>query len=45
MLHHIGRMCFSLPDVNEPEYETKAKAAVEALLKVSCCLFRLLGVC
>jgi hypothetical protein len=36
MLHHMGRMCFSLPDVNEPDYERKAKAAVEALLKVGC---------
>jgi hypothetical protein len=33
MLHHMGRMCFSLPDANDADYERKAKAAVEALLK------------
>ncbi|WIA42389.1 hypothetical protein OEZ86_008392 [Tetradesmus obliquus] len=33
MLHHLGRMCFSLPDKDDAEYERKAKAAVEALLK------------
>jgi hypothetical protein len=33
MLHHMGRMCFTLPDTNDAEYERKAKAAVEALLK------------